>query len=55
MKKDKFILNNNKCKCSYIARKPSYTSEFIACTSAAFFYCCAIAYNTNKYEKNEDK
>lgn len=37
MKKDKFILNNNKCKCSYIARKPSYTSEFIACTSAAFF------------------
>lgn len=37
MKKDKFILNNNKCKCSYIARKPSYTSEFIACTSAAVF------------------
>lgn len=37
MKKDKFILNNNKCKCSYRARKPSYTSEFIACTSAAVF------------------
>lgn len=37
MKKDKFILNNNKCKCSSIARKPSYTSKFIACTSAAFF------------------
>lgn len=21
----------------------------------SIFYCCAIAYNTNKYEKNEDK